>query len=195
MTPVRSEGARQLGDVVGLGGNCEAARRLRTSEGMVRHLVTGRRTPSPELRKRIAEAFGVDVATWERPAKRVPKPKAAPALSLPPRASGARSGLVGLRETVEALSRLSDNAKAEGWPPRLQIRVLGSLTEAAYQLAKLQGEDEITVAMVLRSRHWRDVMGVLGPMREAHPEAARALDEALDALVARSGGDPLREAS
>jgi transcriptional regulator with XRE-family HTH domain len=69
-----SEAARLVGELAAkVGGACELGRRVGTTEGMVRHLVKGRRTPSKALRETFA-TLGIPDEAWVDPAEE-PKPK------------------------------------------------------------------------------------------------------------------------
>ncbi len=190
-----TEGGRLVADLVARVGAAEFGRRVRTSEGMARHLATGRKTPGDALKERIADRFGVAPSAWDEPAKADPAPrkKREPLASKPLPAAKPKvdapapklfaSAVEELRSTIarvdEALELVESDVLAA---PSQRAQLLRVKVDACDKLAKLQGEGELTMAMLVRSRLWREILGRLEPVFEKHPDAAADVAEVLEEL-------------
>lgn len=198
-----TEGGRIVAELVGRVGATEFGRRVKTTEGTARHLAAGRRLPAPDLRKRIHAAWGVALESWARPAEPT-KPTSAPAatdgrMSLSSTvdeatANAVVSGLSQLRATLGLFDASIREAQAQDAKARetengayatsgsYWVSLLRGRAAAAEKLARLQGEGELTMAMIVRSRAWREVLSLLRPILERHPEVATEIADVLEAL-------------
>lgn len=186
-----TEGGRLVAELVARVGATEFARRVNATEGTARHLAAGRRLPAPDLRERIHVAWAVAIEAWERPAE-APKPTPAPAPtpvdsrpSDDPTAQAVVSGLGRLRDTLRLFdSSIRAAQHDESGAPfgAYWVSLLRGRASVAEKLARLQGEGELTMASIVRSRAWREVLGLLRPILEKHPEVATEIASVLEAL-------------
>lgn len=179
-----TEGGRRVAEIVAKVGAAEFGRRVRTTEGMARHLATGRKTPGGALKERIRDVWGVAVETWDQQAEAAPPKK--PASGGAPRPSTTSSRLSGVEE-LRATIALYDDRIAEAQADEFTtasswVALLRGKADACDKLAKLQGEGELTTAMVVRSRAWRELLARLEPILARHPDVARQMAEALEAV-------------
>lgn len=183
-----NEGGRLVAELVGRVGAAEFGRRVRTSEAMVRHLATGRKAPGADLRERIRQAYGVPLEAWSMAPKEPKEPKGSASRTTETRTgavadSRGSSGLQQLRDTIGALDRQLALVEADPLvPARDRTAVLRAKADAADRLARLQGEGELTMAAIVRSRVWRELLALLGPVLDRHPDAAAEIADVLERI-------------
>jgi hypothetical protein len=167
------------------GGAAELAQRCRVSESTIRHALTGFRPLSSRTRAAIELVMGVDLETGipTRHGQRKPPRAPAPAPSRP-RASGKVSGVEELRATLALYDQRISDARVDGASPSVWAHLLQGRATTCDKLARLQGEGELTMAMIVRSKVWLDIRAALRPVFEKYPEAATEIAEALEALEA-----------
>jgi hypothetical protein len=151
---------------------------------MVRHLVKGRRTPSKTLRETFA-TLGIPDEAWgdpaEEPMPKKPSPPRAPPPSVRPRTT--RRAVDDLRATVVALDEHLGALRNDPLTsPGAVTQALRAKADACDKLAKLQGEGELTMAMIVRSRVWRELIEAFRPVMAKHPTAAAEFAEVLERL-------------
>jgi hypothetical protein len=148
---------------------------------MVRHLVKGRRTPSKALREAFA-TLGIPDEAWGDPAEE-PKPKKrSPSPPVRPR-TNTRRAVDDLRATVVALEEHLGALRNDPLTsPGAVTQALRAKADACDKLAKLQGEGELTMAMIVRSRVWRELVEAFRPVMAKHPAAAAEFAEVLERL-------------
>jgi hypothetical protein len=179
-----SKAAAQLRDITERVRVVEVARRVAQTEGAVRHHVSGRRTPGPELRAAYAEAYGIAADGWDEPAaeptapRRGKKPVTATAkvATAVRRARGAtaRAQLENALDGFDALEGQSGD-----WAPRDRIALQTARVNAAAKLARFSGEDASDETRLLESPRFRQVLATVSKTLSAHPEASRAVEAAL----------------
>lgn len=181
MTKVDTEGRRRLADVVKRHGVRETGRRANVSESMVAHIVAGRRVPGERVQNRLETAFGIALASWAQlPAKASPASREEPAK--PARKRRSMRGIRELRDAIAAFDVRLEAAKKTSISPTAWASLLRGKADAAARLAKLQGEGELTMATLVRSRIWSEVLATMRPVLARHPECAAELAEAFEAL-------------
>jgi transcriptional regulator with XRE-family HTH domain len=180
--PENVEWVSQLAAVCKRSTIARVAARLGASEAAVRSWLKGDRSPSGTARGRLRELYGI---AWARPStarSRRPAPTLAPAAR-----KGAAQGLA-QATGAESLARIVEQLEAEiancgSDVPRNHVAALyGQLTATIARKAKIDGEGEITVGAILRSRAWGQIEGVLVQVLRTHSSAAEELAEALDGL-------------
>jgi hypothetical protein len=172
-----TEGARRVAELVAKIGAAEFGRRVKVSEGMARHLATGRKTAGVALRDRIATVVGIPAEAWDEPAKVVeakpsPKPKA-------PATEPDEDTTIGryLRTVADIDATLADDIPASAKASLYRARL-----DALHRISVLRGEHELTMAQLVRSRIWRDIQARLETALASYPEAATAIADALEDL-------------
>ena len=88
-----------------------------------------------------------------------------------------RSTLAEVESTVASI-----DAALESAPPYAKAALFRARLDALDKIARLRGEHELTPAMVLRSKAWREVMSAIAPILEKHPDVAAEIADALEAL-------------
>lgn len=92
----------------------------------------------------------------------------------------------GIRELRAAILAFDVQLKAaeasEEISPTAWASLLRGKADAAAKLAKLQGEGELTMATLVRSRIWSEVLSTMRPVLSRYPECAAELAEAFEAL-------------
>lgn len=153
------------------------AHRLGATEKAVARWVDGERVPSARMQARILELLPEDAPAAKA---EVPACRAATA-------SVARAGITGRERFVAIVERLEAEIAACGANvPRNHVSSMYAQLQAAVEkLAKFDGDGELTVNQLLRSRAWAEVEGVLLEVLRRHPGAAEDLLGALDALRER----------
>lgn len=198
--PTLTEGRRRVAELVKRVGAAEFGRRVRSSEAMIRHIATGRKTPGAALKTRIAEVFGVAVESWSRPAR--PKTKKKP---IPPAPSTEPSPTRTARQRVSGIDQLcgvldryddlireadrpnggtDDDEHVVGTSIGAWVQLLRGKAEVAHMLAKLLGEGELTVATIVRSRAWAEILKALEPVLADAPDVAAKMADVLAGLGA-----------
>lgn len=176
-----SEGRRLLSDVVRRLGARETGRRSGVAESTISHAVAGRKKPGARVLGRLQKAFGISVASWGVSAAPTP-PRAAQA----PQTIRKRRSMRGIRELRAAILAFDVQLKAaeasEEISPTAWASLLRGKADAAAKLAKLQGEGELTMATLVRSRIWSEVLSTMRPVLSRYPECAAELAEAFEAL-------------
>jgi len=200
-----SDGARRLAAICSRGTITAVAAKIGSSEGAIRHFVHGRRSPSRALRTRLAESYGIEIGAWKARAT-TPKPSAAtdskqdasaraPAAHSPNGvAIGPSLATAGIsnREKIATIVARIEAAIAACGPdvPRNHVASLYAQLQAAVsRLSRLDGDEELTAAALLRSRAWREVEHVLLAVLRRHAGAAEDLVGALDTLK-KAKGEP-----
>lgn len=177
------------------------ARELGCSMAMAQHVAKGIRRPGDDLMAKF-ESLGIppaafDAAPSER-SKWAVAPNGRADLGLDPTSESGDetalvvrqgptvvAGLVVLRETIETYRRRLEAAEKDKLTkPTTFVALLRGQADAAAQLAKLQGEHEITTAQIVRSKAWGDILRALGPVLDEHPDVAAKIQQALEALEA-----------
>ena len=183
MTKVDTEGRRRLADVVKQHGAREAARLAGVSESMVKHIAAGRRSPGESVQNRLRTAFQIPAASWcLPPVKASTSANVAPAKTARKRAHQSMRGIRELRDAIAAFDVQLEAAKKTSISPTAWASLLRGKADAAAKLAKLQGEGELTMATLVRSRIWSEVLATMRPVLARHPECAAELAEAFEAL-------------
>lgn len=72
-------------------------------------------------------------------------------------------------------------------PANHKAALYGQLQNAVGRVGRFDGDEQITVSAILRSRAWREIEAVLEQALRKHPDAAQAIAEALGAFV---GAEP-----
>ncbi|AKV03180.1 hypothetical protein AKJ09_09843 [Labilithrix luteola] len=204
--PRRTAGSHLVAELVARIGAAEFGRRVQTSEGMARHIATARKTPGKDLQQRIADKFKITVDAWSIPmtedkaspprkSKAAPKARAKPAPappetrtapSVPARSSKRVSGIENLRSVIEKFDEWIDAADEDSDVSMTARAALANgKANAADKLAKLQGEQEITMSQIVRSKAWQEMLKALEPVFAKHIEAANDFAAALEALEAQ----------
>lgn len=195
---VGSTGQHLLAELAERHSAAEVARRVGSSDTLIRHVAKGRKTPSPAIQQRLLDVWSIPLESWRTEASPVVSSGTLPAASssthpAPPseRGPGASSAPRGRRtsaiddlaDTIERLERTLRTAEADA---KLSPSQLASLyrakVDACDRLAKLRGEGELTGAMLMRSRVWKDLMSALLPVLEKHPAAAEDIATVLEGL-------------
>lgn len=152
------------------GTNLAVAAKLDVSEMSVRRWLAGA-DPSAKMQRRILATLVVT------PPAAAPPPVAAPP-SLAQKGLTNRDRMAGI---VERLER--EIASCDDTVPRNHLAALyGQLQAAVAKLSRLDGEGELTVAALLRSRAWAEVEAVILEVLRRHAGAAEDLVAALDAV-------------
>lgn len=194
MTPAETEGRRLVAELVRRGGVAELARQLGVSEGMVRHVATGRKRPGPATAAKLAE-HGVPLEAWTiaaavaRPAKatmatKAGKPTKVPAAPDGPRLRDEGGSVEALAALVRDLDGELEAARAQRASPSALAALYRVKEGALSRLAKLRGEGDLTEAQILRSHAFRRVMAAVARALRDHPAAAKALAQELQTIQA-----------
>lgn len=190
MTPqqnVMTHGATLIAGIAKRLGAAELARRIATSEGMIRHLATGRRTPGDALKEKLV-AFGIDQSAWTVPAAPGVEAKMTPATTIAANRvereserKKSNTAIARLEARVAQYDDVIDAALASD-PPASLIHVTSAMAKrdgVLVDLAKLYGEGELTAAAIHRSRVWNEeILPKLLTILKKHPEAARDFEKA-----------------
>jgi hypothetical protein len=178
-----TEGGRLVGTHVARLGAAEVARRVKTSEAMARHLATGRKTPGSDLKQRLADTFGISLESWAQAAAPEPPPAPKRPTADKPASAATKKGsaLELLWGTVTMVDEALDGLDVEA-PATHRASLLQRRIDALDKIAKLQGEGELTPAMVLRSRAWRELMARIEPILTEYPDVATKIAEAIEAV-------------
>lgn len=175
---VLTHGATQVAALVKKIGAAELGRRVETSEGMIRHVATGRKNPGLDLKARF-EKLGIERGAWTTPAAPGVTEKASPAVEKVAgrvererRASG--SAIERLERSVLEYGDIIDAAIRDDAPLNQVVGAMAKRDAVLVDLAKLYGEGELTPAAIHRSRAWNDaILPRLLAVLKKHPEAAR----------------------
>lgn len=90
-----------------------------------------------------------------------------------------------LRTSIASLNERIRTAEADPESSDAHLAALyNAKTSAVAKLAKLTGEDEVTMQMIVRSSAWRQCMTDLENALVKHPEAAAAVVKVFEALEA-----------
>lgn len=178
-------------------GKSELGRRVGISEGMVRHLATGRKNPGPELKEKF-EALGIERAAWTVPMAPGITEKTTPAVERVA-AKVARERQAD-ESAIQRLERsvIEYGEKIEVYEATIDVLIKDDAAHHAISamakrdgamakrdavlvdLAKLYGEGELTAAAIHRSRVWNDeILPKILAILKKHPEAARDFAEAM----------------
>ena len=150
-------------------------------------------------REKLAELFGIPVASWDEPyvappivAPIRPQPPALPApvpteagstipnpLAQPQAAPTVADPVADASEALRRLRERLDTAPAEMLP-----ELSGKLIQAAKLVASLTGQFQLTTAMILNAPAWREVKGPMLDALSPVPGALEALAKCLEALEA-----------
>jgi len=152
------------------------ANRLGTTTQAISSWLSSEREPTPKMRARIVTVIP------ELPPER-PEPPPIPR-SRTESASLSREGMTGRERFAAIIERIEDEIRVCGpTVPRNHVAGLyGQLQSAVERLAKFDGDGELSVAALLRSRAWGEVEAVVLEVLRRHPGAAEDLVAALDAL-------------
>lgn len=85
---------------------------------------------------------------------------------------------------LRAAEEQLEHARLSNCNPRDMSSLLGQVLQARKHIAKLEGSYDVTVATVLRSKPWEELMVVVRRAWQKHPEALRELTEELEKLTA-----------
>jgi hypothetical protein len=188
-----SEGAAALAAICTKGTITAVAAKLSVTEGSVRHFIAGRRLPTPKVRKKISATYGIDQRSW-RWAATPPEPRAKtsrggatpaaapPVSTAPPARPRSTAGLSSRDQLDDVIRRLEEDLAACGddVPKNHKASLYGQLTNALAKRSKLDGEGDLTVAAIVKSRAWTETIApaLLSAFRE-YPKAAEALAKIL----------------
>lgn len=176
-TRPRTEGQRQL---LALGtSGAELARQLEVSKQTVSCWRSGEKLPGLPTRSALELACGIPVIAWEQAPAGQPEPP--PTTPTQPDAAGPISTRAEAIETYRSLSerkRQLPADTAEGERNKLDSLILSALT----LLSRMDEREESSMERFLKSAEWRRMRGVFVTALVPHPEAAKAVAEALTAL-------------
>jgi hypothetical protein len=158
------------------GGVVRVAEAVETTEGTIRHAIAGRASPRKQLRARLEAVFGIAESAWDResgsepPAAKAPDPP----LELPPPSDDVKGMAI---ETIRVL-----RGHLSGASHREAGRISQAIAAQSRILARASGQFEITQAQIVRSPHFRELLGVIERALEPYPDAVRAVAKAFEEL-------------
>ncbi len=180
-----NEGARALACVEGSLASIAAKIGSQPTRGMVGKWRSAQALPSDEHRAATESAFGIPRQSWDRPVR-----DAAGVVASPPDGEDDEddatddatpaTAVEDLRRTIARID--AQLVRLEGGDANAShlAQLYNAKTGAVAKLARLTGEGEITGAMIVRSRVWRDLLDRLGPILEKHKAAAAEIAAALE---------------
>lgn len=177
-TIVLTHGSTQVAALAKKIGAAELGRRVETSEGMIRHLATGRKNPGPGLKARF-ESLGIDRGAWTMPAAPGVTEKATLATEkvaarVEREQQASETAIQRLERSVLAYGDIIDFAIRDEAPFNHITGAMAKRDGVLVDLAKLYGEGELTAAAIHRSRVWTDeILPRILRVLKKHPEAAR----------------------
>lgn len=184
-----TEGARQLRAICERGTVAAVAAKIRVTEGAIRHYASGRRSPGEVVILRLAHAYSsMAPELWTTRAGKAGASApaevtsaASPATSPP---SLARAGLTNRERLAAIVEQLEAQiAKCGADVPRNHLASLyGQLQAAVHKLSKLDGDGELTLGAILRSRAWGEIDAMLSDVLRKYPGAAEDLVAMLDPM-------------
>ena|GEM_PF-2035054 len=162
---IKKYGATAIGQRVGL------------SRTMISQVANEKRNASGDLRSQLTR-YGIALSDWSTEETAVVRPPKNENTSI---SVAKLRGIDGLREAIakynERIGAMTDDDSATAW-----ASVLRGKADASDRLAKLQGEGEITVPQIIRSKAWQEILKAIYPALEKHPVAARDIQGALATL-------------
>ncbi len=171
MSPLRSKGAVML---AALGDRqVELAAKLGVkSRPLISMWRSGERKPKLANRKQLLAKLKIPIEAWDEP------PDAPSSWG-----EAAASGQVEMLEQLGASIR-SQVINDASLTPLERVRMVRELAKLAEDVRRLKGEDVVEVD-VLRHPKWVELKSALLAALERHPEALRAVVEALETLESR----------
>lgn len=182
-TIVLTHGATQVAALAKKIGAAELGRRVETSEGMIRHLATGRKNPGADLKVRF-EKLGIERGAWTMPAAPNVTEKTTPtvekvAARVERERQASESAIQRLERSVVEYGDLIDSAIKDEASLAHIVGAMAKRDSVLVDLAKLYGEGELTEAAIHRSRVWNnEILPRILAVLKKHPEAARDFTEA-----------------
>jgi hypothetical protein len=148
----------------------------------------GESLPSHPNRIALRDAFAIPVNAWDQSVA-----SAAPPAHIthgdPGAAPDATEGppddptmAEGLRRTIARIERRIDRLERDPDANESALAPLyATLTSAMQRLARLTGEGDLTIPMIVKSKAWREVLDIIDPILTEHPEVAEKIALALEA--------------
>lgn len=172
-TEVKSPAIDHLARLVRRHGGVPVAKKIGVTEGMVRHILAGRKPLSSKLRAKLEAAY---------PAGKI----ATPSASATAQAGDAASTRDLCDANIAALkaeqARMASDPDAS---PRERASIATSLTSAIRLRARLHGETAVTEAAIEKSAPWRRLKAAILDALQKHPQAAEDVLAAVNRLLAQ----------
>jgi transcriptional regulator with XRE-family HTH domain len=180
--PIRSEGQRLLLRLPG--SQADIANAVGAARSAVGFWRRGEKVPTPDVRRKLSDAYGIEVAAWDRKSGSA-APSVPRAATPPPPSDAEGSGGTTLDEVVAELAYLKtqreDDSLSASERVNLSKAISGNLAlktrlERDRKVVEDVLEERVVRAHPLWARVKSIVLGALG----SYPEAARSVADALE---------------
>lgn len=176
-----NEGARALACVDGSLSAIAAKIGSQPTRGMVGKWRSAQALPNDEHRAAMETAFGIPRQSWDRLVREGATPASTPTDASDDDDDHAPATAVeDLRRTIARIDAQLVRLEGEDANASHLAQLYNAKTSAVAKLARLTGEGEVTGAMIVRSRVWRDLLDRLAPILEKHKAAAAEIAAALE---------------
>lgn len=168
-----SAGSRELGDLCVQYGPTAIAKKIGVTSKAIHFLATGKRSPSPTTRIRLAKTYALAVERWDEP-----PPEAAPlAIPAPPKLEPTQSTIVEAEANLAAAKAARDRALADpNASHRDRSSAAAAVDRAIRSLSDARGEADISEARIANSPAW-------ARLSKAVVEALKPVPGALQAFL------------
>lgn len=143
---------------------------------------SGATKPSPAQRAILHAEFGIPVEAWDEPAVSVLAPSEPQNAPVAPEPGGALDLDTTIAELEKAVRRTMGNLASAGTPGE-EAKVMASCATTLAQLAKLRGDDQVTLRKFYRSKDWARIVAAHARALAPFPEAERALANELKPIL------------
>jgi len=180
----QSAGSIAYAELVLRSSHAALARRLGVSEASSRAMAAAQRKPGEGVRVKL-EALGIPSESWDasprrRPGRRPPAAPPAPTSAAVPASSEPVTPLEVTRDTIARLQRELDRLDQDPLATAQQrAGVSSALVSATRLFARLSGALDVTREQLLRSPHWRPLMGAIVAALEPFEGAVEAVARTL----------------